>query len=65
MGNGKTQDQELIEKQLADARQEAKIAFGDWCNYYNKDYEDVWAGACAKVRLLETMIRKRKVASGG
>lgn len=58
-------DQDLIQKQLADTRKEEQEAMAEWRRYSTPYYEAVWNVAIAKVQRLEARIPKRKATFGG
>ncbi len=53
-------DNEHIQKQLADAQMEVKNAMAEWRRYQTRYDEAVWAEAVEKVRHLEAKIAKRE-----
>ena len=58
-----TDDQ--VQKQLADAREEAQNALAEWRRYQTSYYERAWAEALEKVHRLEARLPKRKATFGG
>jgi len=58
-------DQDLIQKQLADARKEAQEALAEWRRYPTPYYETMWKEAIAKFERLEARTPKRKATFGG
>ena len=53
------------QKQLDDARREARNALAEWRSYPTPYYEAAWNEALDKVQRLEARIPKRKATSGG
>lgn len=57
--------EEQVQKQLADAREEARNALAEWLRYPTPYYEKAWTEAIEKVQRLEARIPKRKAMFGG
>ena len=58
-------DEALIQQQLAEAQREAQNALAEWRSYSTPYYEAAWIEAVAKVQRLEATLPKRKAASAG